>query len=475
MFSLATKHNDPEAKLGWGERIGYGTGGFAFNMINGIIGSFLLIYFTNVALLDAAVISTIIAVSKVFDGISDVLVGNIVAHTNAKMGKARTWLFRMCIPFGVSTMLLFFVPPVFPTAVKYIYVFLMYNIVNAVCLTFMLVPYYSMVSLITRNSYEQGFLGTVQQIFQTLGNIVVNSVFVGMLTKFSSSADNIYTQQAYTITMGIFCLVMVLVSMFCVFCTKERVTGSASERKPGSEGGTAGETVGAWTEIKALLKNRYWVIMFFGSFVVFFNVIMYAIGNVYYCQYVFNDMSRYKWMANSISIAQFASMFIIPIIMTKMSKRWIYVIGLALMGIGFAGFSLVGGSVPVMILMNVLKGAGLGLTGGMALGLLADTLKYGTLKTGINSAGKGNAGISAAQKIGLGLGQAVFGWIMAAAGFDAQLDIQGLPQPESVVTAIKFTYSWLPFILTAVVFVLYLVLFNIDGALKKAEADGTSA
>lgn len=41
MFSLASKHNDPNASLAWSERIGYGTGGFAFNMINGIIGSFL--------------------------------------------------------------------------------------------------------------------------------------------------------------------------------------------------------------------------------------------------------------------------------------------------------------------------------------------------------------------------------------------------------------------------------------------------
>ena len=47
MFSLASKHNDPNASLAWSERIGYGTGGFAFNMINGIIGSFLTIYFTR--------------------------------------------------------------------------------------------------------------------------------------------------------------------------------------------------------------------------------------------------------------------------------------------------------------------------------------------------------------------------------------------------------------------------------------------
>ena len=70
---FTTKHDDPNGKLGWGERIAYGSGGFAFNMINGIIGSFLTIYFTSAAGLNAGIIATILAVSKVFDGISDLL------------------------------------------------------------------------------------------------------------------------------------------------------------------------------------------------------------------------------------------------------------------------------------------------------------------------------------------------------------------------------------------------------------------
>ena len=52
MLDFATKHNDPEKKLGWGERLGYGVGATGWNMINGIIGTFLTVYFTNVALLD---------------------------------------------------------------------------------------------------------------------------------------------------------------------------------------------------------------------------------------------------------------------------------------------------------------------------------------------------------------------------------------------------------------------------------------
>ena len=81
---LTTKHDDPNKKLGWGERLAYGSGGFAFNMINGIIGSFLTIYFTSAAGLNAGIIATILAVSKIFDGVSDLIMGRIVDRTNTK-------------------------------------------------------------------------------------------------------------------------------------------------------------------------------------------------------------------------------------------------------------------------------------------------------------------------------------------------------------------------------------------------------
>lgn len=228
MFSLASKHNDPNASLAWSERIGYGTGGFAFNMINGIIGSFLTIYFTSTVGLNAGIIATIFAISKVFDGISDVIVGRMVDRTKSKLGKGRSWLLRMCIPFGITTMLLFFVPQNFPEMAQYVYIFLMYNIVNAVCLTGMLVPYYSMISLMTANPYERGFLGNIQQIFQTLGNVVVNSTFVTLLGIFTSSTENIYTQRAFTITMLIYCIAMIVITIFSVFSTKERVHSAES-------------------------------------------------------------------------------------------------------------------------------------------------------------------------------------------------------------------------------------------------------
>ena len=468
MLSLATKHNDPEANLGWVERIGFGSGQLGINAINGILGSFLTVYFTNVALLDAAIISTIIAVSKIFDGISDVVVGRLVDNTKSKMGKGRSWLFRVCIPFAISVMLLFFVPPNWPSAVKYVYVFVMYNIVNTICLTSMLVPFYSMISLITRNSYERGLLGNIQQIFQTLGNVIVNAVFVTLLAKFSSDAANPNTQQAFTFTMLIFCIAMVIFSLICVITTKERVHDEPAEKNSEQKSDNG---PGFWVTIKALLANKYWVMMFFANLVIFFIIIFNAVGGIYYCMYVFYDMGQYSWLSNSATIAQFAIMFVTAALMKKLGKEKMYIGGMILSAIGYLGFGLFAKSVPIMIVCNVFKGAGLGISGAMAMGIVADTLTYGNLKSGIDTVGMGNAGVSAAQKIGMGLGTAVFGWILSGAGFDGALDLQGLRQPESVTTAVQFVFTWIPLIMFAIISVILVLFFHLERDLKKMKEE----
>ncbi len=464
---LTTKHDNPDAKLGWGERLAYGSGGFAFNMINGIIGSFLTIYFTSAAGLNAGIIATILAVSKIFDGVSDLVMGRIVDKTETKMGKARVWLLRMTIPFAVSTMLLFFVPEAFPDAVKYVYVFLIYNITNAVCLTGMLVPFYSMVGLVTGNSYERGLLGNIQQIFQTLGNVFVNSTFVVLLTKFTESENTIYTQRSFTITIAIYCAIMVVVALFCVFNTKERVkVGAAPDAPAGKKAPEKKENT--METVKALLANKYWLLLTLGNFVVFTIIIFYSMGTVFFSQYVLYDMGQYSLLANAISIAQFAIMFVTPVMMTKISKEKIYTFGMLVMAIGFVGSGLF--TAPVLLIIsNVLKGLGVGLAGGMALGMVADTVTYGKLKTGVDTVGMGNAGISAAQKIGLGLGQAIFGWVLAAAGMDAALDQAGLHQPQSVSTAVTFLYGWVPAIMAGAMFVIFLLFYHCERDIKVLE------
>lgn len=458
MLSLASKTNDPNTKLGWNDRIGYGIGNFGMAWVNGMMSAFFMSYLTDVSLVDAGVASTIIAISKLFDGVSDLIMGRIVDGTNTKLGKARVWLLRMCIPMAISVVLLFSIPASFTGMIKYVYIFIIYNLVNSVFYTSMFVPYNSLISLSTTDSYEHGMLGNISMIFQTIANICMNTFFMAMVIKFSG-VNTPYSAEAQkgwtmaTIVVGIFIVVSAII---CVMGTKERTGAQAAQ------GDKPKDDVPALTALKSLVTNRYWVTMIFCMFTIFFIIVMYSAGAIYYCKDVLGDYSLYTPVNNALSIAQFATMFFTPFFMKKFGKHRTYQLGLIGMALGFAGTGLCGPNVTLLVIFNALKGIGLGAAGGMAFGMVADTLEYSEWKTGIKSVGMGNAAISAAQKLGLGIGQVILGWILAFGGYDGTAEIQS----ASAQSAISFLYNWLPVAMIVVCFIIML-FYKLDKQLPQ--------
>ncbi|MCD8334276.1 MAG: MFS transporter [Clostridiales bacterium] len=464
MFNFASKTNDPNTKLGWNDRIGYGVGNFGMAWVNGMMSAFFMSYLTDVSLVDAGVASTIIAISKLFDGFSDLIMGRIVDGTHSKMGKARVWLVRMCIPMAIAVILLFSIPSSFTGMVKYVYIFVIYNLVNSVFYTSMFVPYNSLISLTTNDSYEHGMLGNISMIFQTIANITMNTFFMGWVIMFAGT-DTLYTPDAQkgwtmaTIVVGIF---IVVSAFICVMGTKERtaVQVASEDEKPKDD------DIPALVALKSLVTNKYWVTMIFCMFVIFFIIVMYSAGAIYYCKDVLGDYSLYTPVNNALSISQFATMFFTPFFMKKFGKHRTYQLGLVGMLLGFAGTGLCGPNVMLLIVFNVLKGVGLGAAGGMAFGMVADTLEYSEWKTGIKSVGMGNAAISAAQKLGLGIGQVVLGWVLAFGGYDGAAEVQS----ASAQSAISFLYNWLPVAMIVVCFIIML-FYKLDKEMPQIHAD----
>ena len=218
--------------------------------------------------------------------------------------------------------------------------------------------------------------------------------------------------------------------------------------------------------IKALIRNKYWVMMFFAVFFTFLIMIFMSASGTNYALYVLKDYSKFGLLANSISVSQLAVMILTPLLMKKLGKSRIFILGTGLMAIGFFSFNFCESSLALIVLCNILKGIGMGMASGMALGLVADTLTYGQLRTGIDAVGMGNAGSSAAQKLGLGLGVAIFGWAIDGAGFDGSLAARGIDQPEAVLSTIRAFYNWIPMVLSIILFVAFVTTFRLDRDLK---------
>lgn len=97
-----------DAKIGFGERLAYTLGGGGANIDMAVL-TVLLTYYTMVLGISPGTAAVVIAISKILDGMSDLVMGHIVDHTHSKKGKARPWLLRMVLPAAIATVAAFVV------------------------------------------------------------------------------------------------------------------------------------------------------------------------------------------------------------------------------------------------------------------------------------------------------------------------------------------------------------------------------
>ncbi len=451
----------------WIERAGYGLGGTGISLFMILIGAFLTMYLTNAAFLDVAAVSLIMAISRVFDGISDLVIGNIIDNTESKLGKARTWLLRMCLPLVISLFLLFYVPSEWPELTRYIYVFIMYNLVNTVIRTFIQISHYSLVSLLTQDPMEQGLLGNIQSIMMNLGMMGGSVIIVRLLGCFTDEPGNQNTQRAYSGAVLVIGLIIASLILIMVACTRERVSsGSSAKRR--EQAGVKEKLAG----LKQVLLDRDWLIMVLCSF--FCSVIMQTrvTSATYYALYLMGDMSKVAWLNSCNMGASMAAQFFTPFLMKRYGLKNVYSAGICLAAAGLIGFGLTEGYVPSMAAFQVLGGIGNGFYHAMIPGIFAMLITDISARTGKLQAGIGNAGLSAANKLGGGLGGVVFGFSLSAAGFNAMLDSQGAAQPQTVNTAISAMYIWMPLALYIAVFILFTLFFDRNDRLRKEGEQG---
>jgi GPH family glycoside/pentoside/hexuronide:cation symporter len=450
---------DPNAKLSFLERFSYGLGDYAGNLVYSAISAFLLVYYTNVVGASAAAAASIIAVSKLFDGISDLAMGYIIDHTHSKWGKARPWIARLCVPLAVCTVLMFSVPASFAGKAQIAYMFLTYNLVSTIFYTGINVPYATMNGLMTTNQYERGLLGNFRNLLATAGTMTINTVVLKM-TGFFGGGDA-YAQKGWTLTFVVLMIVFVILNMVMFFNCKERVVES------GETEGEKEESVSFLKGLKGLVVNKYWVLIVIATFCMYFMMSCFFGSAFYFAKYNVGNEGKYAAISNFLSMAQIVALFITPFLMKKFSKRQLFIGGMAFAGVGFLLSGLTT-SVTLQCVCSIIKGVGFACGGATMYGLLQDTITYGEWYNGYGTAGMGNAASSFCMKVGSGVGTAALGWILDAGGFDGKLAVA--EQPASALTAITVSFSWVPLIFVAIA-VLCLVFMDLDKHYDKAVAD----
>ena len=110
---------DNKKYLKWYNKIGYGSGDVAGNIVYAFLSSFVMIYLTDTAGLNAGIVGTLMMVSKIFDGVSDIFFGAMIDKTKTKMGKARPWMLWPYIGCSVALAAIFAIPAEMGDVAKY--------------------------------------------------------------------------------------------------------------------------------------------------------------------------------------------------------------------------------------------------------------------------------------------------------------------------------------------------------------------
>lgn len=424
------------------ERFAYGCGDAGCNIIYTAMSGFLLLYYTNYAGVSAAAVGTIMLISRVFDGISDLIMGTIVDRTKSKYGKARPWIMRMCIPFAVSGILLFSVPANWAVNAKLVYIFITYNLVSTVIYTAINVPYSALNALMTQDPYERSVLSVYRNLLATAGSLFINTFTLKFVEFFGDNAA------AWSKTFGVFGVLSIVVFVINFAGTKERV-------KPALQNGqTARASVK--DEFKALFKNKYWVIVTLMLAVMFVAMSLYGGASVYFADVILGDRGLVAPINNAVYIAQIASMLMVAFVVKRIGKRNVMVAGCIISILGFLIIAC-SGAYPVIILSGVFRGVGGACMGATMWAMVSDTIDYGEWKTGIRTEGLANSACSFGYKIGNGLGSALLGWILAWGGYDGAAAVQS----AASVISIKTAFIFIPCIIYLIIIVL-MVFYRLD-------------
>lgn len=121
--------------LKWYNKIGYGSGDIAGNVVYAFLSSFVMIYLTNTVGLDPGIVGTLIAVSKLLDGVTDVFFGSLIDKTHSKLGKARPWMLYGYIGCAVTLVAIFAIPESLGQFAQYAWFLIAYTLLNAVFYT----------------------------------------------------------------------------------------------------------------------------------------------------------------------------------------------------------------------------------------------------------------------------------------------------------------------------------------------------
>ncbi|WP_106406101.1 MFS transporter [Paenibacillus solani] len=432
-------------QVSWKERISYGLGDTASNLVFQMITLYLMFFYTDVYGLNVAAVGTLFLVARIIDAFDSPIIGVLIDRTHTRWGKSRPYFLWLAVPFGLVAVLTFMTPDLSETG-KIVYAYATY-ITLGILYAAINLPLTSLLPSMTGNSQERTVVNSVRMIGGQLGGLIVSIGALPLVAAFGQGNQ----QQGFLWTMILFASIAVVFFFITFANTRERVqTASSRQAVPFKE------------SVKALKGNLPWWLLLFIN--VFFWVAFTSKGQsaVFFLKYNLGREDLVP-LVNSLNVLMLVGIALMPAMARRMGKRNTALLGIIIGAVSqlimYAG--AVASSIPVLVGAVILGNIGIGFTAGLMYAMLADTVDYGEWKSGVRAQGLLTASSSFGVKFGMGIGGAIAAWVLALGHY-----APNQKQTASGLAAIQFNFVWIPFICFLLCAVLY-AFYKLDEVEEK--------
>ena len=440
--------------LKWHHKIGYGAGDIAGNCVYALLTAFMMIYLTDTIGMSMGIVSTLIALSKVFDGVTDFFFGRMIDKTHTKMGKARPWMLWPYIGCAITLVACFSIPTSWGQTAQYIFFFLSYTLLNAVFFTANNIAYASLTALITKNTSERVQIGSVRFIFAFATKIVIEAITIFAVGWLGGGVVG------WRMIAIIYAIVGLITNTYSVFSVKELPEADEEMDEEREEE----HKLTFLKSFKLLLKNKYYVIICCSYILTQLYASVIGMGT-YYTKYIMGNEEIFSTISLAINITMVVALTILPYVIKKMGGMYkLNIFGYIIAALGRVGVMVGGymGNLPLMLAFTAVSTIGIAPLQGDLNALIACCSEHTTLTTGHRLEGMMYSCSSLGIKLGGALGTAICGWMLDAAGYIENAAVQ----TASTVSMMQFLYLWMPIILNAAVGFL-LVFLRVEKANKE--------
>lgn len=393
------------------EKIGFGAGDAAVNVVWSSMALILTFFYTDVYGLKTSDIAMLALVPRLIDAFADVAMGMITDKYTTRWGRYRPYLLFFSVPFGLSIMLVFTTPEL-AYNLKLLYAYATYMAMMLV-FTAVTIPYISLPGVITADPQERLSANGYRLFFAKVAALAVTT-FVPL---FAASMGIGQLARGYQIAMAIMAGIATLLFLFCFFTTTERVKHTIEPKPLG-------------LQLSLLFRNDQWLVL---AAVCVVGTIGYVIrGSValYYAKYFLQGSSQLQ--ASFITtgvianiLAMVASTWITKQFCKIQLFRWTQVL-VAGLSAGLYFFVQPGDVVLAFVLFFLINFV-VDLHAPVFWSAISEAVDYGEVHTGKRVAGMAFGGISFCQKMGMSIAGGAVGWLLTYFNYVAD-------QPQSAYT-----------------------------------------